>query len=68
MMIMLDDCEILISSELITKMVSRKDTTALYGRNGERLGLVSAGIYFATSHEIDRRVKAAVDAVQKQRQ
>jgi hypothetical protein len=31
------------------------------------IGLV-AGIYFAASNDIDRRVKAAVDAVQQQRQ
>ena len=31
------------------------------------VGLVSAGIYFAANHDVDRRVKAAVDAVQQQR-
>jgi hypothetical protein len=29
------------------------------------LGLVSAGIYLAASHDVDLRVKAAVDAVQE---
>ena len=26
-----------------------------------RIGLISAGVYFAASHDVDRRVKAAVD-------
>jgi hypothetical protein len=31
------------------------------------VGLAAAGIYLAASHDIDRRVKAAVDAVQERR-